>query len=477
LNDLARLIEREPSLTVNLLRLANSAAFSSGREVKTVAQATVMLGSRVIRNISIAHAVTALRKITDVGNFDIAAFWSDSLRRACSALVLARVAGYEDPSEAFTVGLIQDLGVLLFATSGHGDRIQTLRGLPAYERIKGEVEVTGKSHMEEFVALARAWGLPKDLVDAVSMHHSDSPGPLDRRTARLSQLARAADLIADITQTRAATDTLARARALLAQTESRAPLDLQKIVDLVAQEMVSQSRDLDIRIEQQPAFEELMDSANQALVRISLSYEQLTQRLEQLLAEKEDLAKKLATSNAALQRLATTDPLTSVGNRRLFTEALGAAVAELATGRPSTLIVLDLDHFKWINDAHGHSIGDDVLVAVATRLVAHVRVGDTIGRLGGEEFGILLPGCNRADGLIVAARLRSALRDERVRCRDGTVLEVTGSFGGVTLTQDIAADDALRIADEAMYEAKIGGRDRVIWVDPIVVSRPDAEPT
>jgi len=248
LNDLARLIEREPSLTVNLLRLANSAAFSSGREVKTVAQATVMLGSRVIRNISIAHAVTALRKITDVGNFDIAAFWSDSLRRACSALVLARVAGYEDPSEAFTVGLIQDLGVLLFATSGHGDRIQTLRGLPAYERIKGEVEVTGKSHMEEFVALARAWGLPKDLVDAVSMHHSDSPGPLDRRTARLSQLARAADLIADITQTRAAADTLARARALLAQTESRAPLDLQKIVDLVAQEMVSQSRDLDIRM-------------------------------------------------------------------------------------------------------------------------------------------------------------------------------------------------------------------------------------
>lgn len=464
LSDIARLIEREPSLTVNLLRLANSPAFTTGREVKSVGQATVLLGARVIRNIAVAHAVSALRRTVDIGSFDTSTFWEDSLRRACAASLIARHTGYPDASEAFTVGLIQDLGVLVIAMQGHGDRLQSMRMAPSHERRRVEVELCGYDHADHFVALARAWGLPRDLIEAVAFHHLDEPPTQDPRTRRLIDIARVADLVADIAQTRATGDTILRASDALSALEPPARTELGRLVDQIAEEMAVQSRDIDIRIAQQPTFESLMEGANQALVRISYSYEELTQKLEQLLREKEALAQKLVAMNEELHRLATTDPLTHISNRRAFSEALLEALAQASlTGGVTTLITLDLDHFKQINDGHGHLVGDDVLVGVATRLAATLRDGDLVGRMGGEEFAILLRGCDSAEGSRIAENLRVALSGDPIRCRDGVAVIVTGSFGGVTVRGPVTADFAMRLADEALYESKEEGRDRVTW--------------
>lgn len=466
LPELGRLIDKEPTLTLNLLKLANSAAYSTGREVRSVGQATMLLGARAIRNIAVAHTVRAMSERVDTGAFDARLFWEDSLRRACAALVIARQAGYEDPSEAFTVGLIQDLGVLMMAATRPeaSGRLQRLRGEPAAARICGEAELSGRAHSEIFVSLGRAWGLPPDLVDAVAFHHADVVALPDRRTNRLAQIARAADLIADITQTQGAGDTVLRARAIIGQLESRAPLGVDALVDATVAEMAAQSKDLEIRIEVQPSYQELMEGANKALLQTNLSYEELTQRLEQALRDKEELAVQLGKTNEALRRLATTDPLTGVGNRRSFAEAIGRLLGELAEhGQPLTIISLDLDHFKRVNDQFGHAAGDDVLIAVAQRLLANLRGEDVVGRLGGEEFGILLPKCSERDGRVVAERLRLALRVLPVRCRDGTLVSVTGSFGALTVRQVASADAVLRAADAAMYASKTGGRDRVTW--------------
>ncbi len=465
LADVARLIEREPSMTINVLRLANSPAFSTGREVKSVGQATVWLGARVIRNISVAYAVTTLRAAGNVGTFDRASFWEDSLRRACAALVLAREAGYEDPSEAFTVGLIQDMGVLVMAIQGQGDRMQAMRMAPGHERRRSEVEATGKHHAEHFVALGRSWGLPRDLVEAVTLHHSDAPHSTDKRIAHLAQVARVADKLADITQTGAHSDTIVRGRKALDALQSKRRLELDQLVDKVAAEMDVQGRDLDIRISQQPTFEALVESANHALVRISYSYEELTQKLEQLLREKEELANLLAQTNAELNRLATTDSLTGIMNRRAFAEALDTRLREASRSHnPTTLLIIDLDRFKNVNDEFGHQVGDDVLVGVATRLVAALRLTDVVARLGGEEFVVLLNDCDHLDGFKVAERLREATRVP-MTCRGGFELAVTASIGGVTVRGPTTSDLILRLADEAMYQSKEDGRDRVSWSD------------
>lgn len=463
LADIARLIEREPSLTVNLLRLANSAAFATGREVKSVGQATVLLGARVIRNISVAHAITTLRADVDVGSFDRATFWEDSLRRACAALVLARQAGFEDPSEAFTVGLIQDMGVLVLAMQGHGDRMQALRSAPGRERRRAEVEATGRHHGEHFIGLGRSWGLPRDLVEAVSLHHAEAGHSADPRTRRLGQLARVGDELADITQTNASSDTIVRARQSLDALESKSRLQIDQLVDLTAKEMEVQSRDLDIRITAQPTFESLVEVANQALVRISYSYEELTQQLERLLREKDELAQQLAEKNAELQRLATTDSLTGVLNRRSFAQALETRLLEVRhSGAPTTLLFADLDFFKQVNDVHGHQAGDVVLVEVAKRLVESLRLTDLVGRLGGEEFAVLLNDCDRVDGHNVGERLRQAVK-QPVTLPSRVELTPTASIGGVTVRGPMTPDLALRLADEAMYQAKLTGRDRLSW--------------
>ena len=169
----------------------------------------------------------------------------------------------------------------------------------------------------------------------------------------------------------------------------------------------------------------------------------------------------LAFRNARLlgenERLATRDSLTGLANRRLFDESLQREVARaqrLAT--PLSLLVLDVDHFKQVNDTYGHQTGDAVLREVADALVANTKNYDVAARYGGDEFVVLLPGCSRDDALRVAERVRHGI------ARAVGEAPVTISAGVATVPDN--ATDAERLmaaADAALYDAKRTGRDRV----------------
>ena len=456
LSERARLIEREPTLTANLLRLANSAAFFSGHEVKDVGQATVRLGARVIRNIAVTHALTAVRGHANLGGFDEAACWEDSLRRACTALVLAREIGFADPSEVFTVGLIQDMGVLALAMLGHGERLQAVRTQPGHERRRVEIEASGRHHAEHFIALGRSWGLPRDLVEAVSLHHADAPFSTDPRTRRLAEIARVADEVADITQSRAHPEALTRAKAGLSTLASKGRLELARIVDTAAEEMDVQCRDFDVRIGAQPSF------ASWAEEPIELvTHEMAVHRLERLQTERDELAQRVAVAHAEAERLAQRDPLTGVLGRLSFIDAIAKRLhTAMGSGKSTSLIVVALDHFKRVN-ARGHQVGDEVLVELARRLAEHVRLTDMVGRLDGDTLGVLLE-CDRVDGPRIGERLRLVVRRPIV-LGSGIELQTTASMGGMTVRGPSSADTMLRLADEAMQLAKAHGRDRVKW--------------
>lgn len=165
-----------------------------------------------------------------------------------------------------------------------------------------------------------------------------------------------------------------------------------------------------------------------------------------------------------LRRLATTDVLTGLSNRRHFLER---AAQELGRVRrydtPSAFIMLDIDHFKRINDTWGHATGDDVLRRMALVLGAAVRETDLVGRLGGEEFGVLLPETGLEPALALAERLREAVTEEEVPV-EGERLRFSASFGVTLLhADDETVDMPMARADAALYAAKFAGRNRVKW--------------
>lgn len=163
---------------------------------------------------------------------------------------------------------------------------------------------------------------------------------------------------------------------------------------------------------------------------------------------------------ARLTRLAHADPLTGALNRRGLDDAFPEAASASATA-PLSVVLADIDHFKSINDTHGHAIGDLVLKHVTNLLGGVVRAGDAVVRYGGEEILLVLPGVTRAHAEVVAERARLAVRMTPLRA-PLSVVHVTVSLGVAERREGESRDGVITRADKALYRAKDQGRDRVI---------------
>ncbi|WP_409341993.1 GGDEF domain-containing protein [Paenibacillus sp. MBLB4367] len=172
----------------------------------------------------------------------------------------------------------------------------------------------------------------------------------------------------------------------------------------------------------------------------------------------------LNRSTATLMKLKDAsgkDFLTGLNNRRSFNTAYQAALARVyAGGQPLSLLLLDIDYFKQINDTYGHGAGDAVLSQFGRMLSGMTRNQDTISRIGGEEFSVLLPDCPHDRALDIAERIRQAAESSDFRLQDGKRMIVTVSVG-VASYPNTSAGELLAVADKALYEAKRLGRNRV----------------
>jgi diguanylate cyclase (GGDEF)-like protein len=190
----------------------------------------------------------------------------------------------------------------------------------------------------------------------------------------------------------------------------------------------------------------------------------LEEQARHLLILNTDLAHEVETRKALevdLRILATTDPLTGVYNRRRFQE-LGDYewVREARNHRGLSLLALDIDHFKRVNDEHGHGVGDDTLIRFAQACRTCLRAMDTVGRTGGEEFAILQPETTLAEAVAVAERMRAAVEACVMRSAQGA-FQVTVSIGAVQMQEGEAFEAMMARADLLLYAAKHGGRNQV----------------
>lgn len=165
----------------------------------------------------------------------------------------------------------------------------------------------------------------------------------------------------------------------------------------------------------------------------------------------------------ALCDLSSKDALTGLVNRRSFEMALAREVDRVArSGEPALLLVLDIDHFKSINDNHGHAAGDQVIRAVAQAISQTVRPMDTVARIGGEEFAIILPNCPTTVGITVAERIRARVESLAVTVGEPVPLTTSISIGGAFAPQWVRSSSLIwtERADRQLYRAKAEGRNR-----------------
>ncbi|HEU0305851.1 MAG TPA: GGDEF domain-containing protein [Lysobacter sp.] len=202
-------------------------------------------------------------------------------------------------------------------------------------------------------------------------------------------------------------------------------------------------------------------SENERIIRESR--DQLEQKVSQRTSELSNALNQLADAHARLRESSQRDGLTGLHNRTYFREGFEGLLSQARSGRRLSLLMIDLDHFKQINDRYGHLVGDECLRWSAGIIGQTLRQYNALlARFGGEEFVVALPGMDLESAAGVAEELRTRLRAEPFRCQ-GQTISVTASFGvhAVDTHMKGGVEAALQIADDALYRAKADGRDCV----------------
>lgn len=191
----------------------------------------------------------------------------------------------------------------------------------------------------------------------------------------------------------------------------------------------------------------------------------LADAMAELTAAHAELARahaELAEAHEQLSEKARHDDMTGLLNRESFFDALKGSRRRTDTG---VLLIIDADHFKHINDTHGHAQGDVALLMIAEAIRAGVRSGDIVGRIGGEEFAAFLAGAGEDEALLVAERIRLGVEGLRFSPGEGKYLPLSVSIGAARLRPHLSWSQMMREADSRLYEAKARGRNRVVFED------------
>lgn len=454
-SDLAELAEGDAGFAVRLLSVVNSPIHGFSRRIVNVRQAASLLGARGLQNIALGLCVTGMTPLGPTGEL----LMGLSLRRACAGRRIAELCALPGAADHFATGLLLELGLLMLARD-QIDRVGPLAKTPSNGRIVRERAAGLQPHPLSGGSLGRKWHLPDDMVRAIENHHEKQP--LDAPLAKVAWVSERVSAVFEGGDAPAL-----RGAALSAL--GNLGLDRKASEGLLAElpEKVQQAASAFGRgVGKNPPLEKVLSDANSRLVELNLQYQELVRTMEELLVEKEQLVEQLRTANEHLEELAARDGLTKLLNRRAFME-LGER--ELARARRESaslaLLLFDVDHFKHVNDTHGHPVGDAVLRVVAQTAHSVVPDGEIVGRYGGEEFGVVLRGPHAQHALDLADRLREAIAAALIEA-EGVSVRVTASFGvSRRKADDSGLAELIKRADLALYEAKRGGRNRVVHGD------------
>ena len=450
--EIASIIMSDPSLASKVLKTVNSPFYGLTKQVSTVSQALVILGLQAAKTLALSFSLLTHLKMHERGDFGFnpELFWKRCIYAGVSSRVLARKFNVIQQEEAFLCGLLAPMGMLVL------HRVLPKEFDALFARAKGDYlrlnalcrETFDLTLSEASTLLAEKWQLPPLLAQPILLQLT--PEKCDPSFKPLIEAVSTGLLVAGVFVAEDTARAIATSRQLLADRFYMPPDQIELVLEEISASASEASKALDMHFGKERSYLEILDEAQETLVGLSLRSQKEVQNIQQ----------KVET----LTVKATTDPLTGLANRARFDEFFQEQFRRAYDlERPLSLVFIDIDHFKKVNDTYGHQAGDEVLRRVAKVLRSSVRNTDLVARYGGEEFALVLTEADTTGAAERAEALRAKLEAEVIKFADHVIK--------VTLSAGVAGTDRRRIfthcaqltnvADRAVYAAKGSGRNCV----------------
>ena len=459
--EIAQVISKDPALSGKILRTVNSSFYGRSQTISTVSHAVTILGLQSVKTLVLGFSLVSNLATRKGKGFNHLQYWKRSIYAATAARVIGARVDLVQQEELFVAALLSDIGMLVLDRVLGEEYGELCAKNPTHAALlNAEVETYHMTHAEVGGTLAEQWKLPP-LLHVPIRHHHDPDSVAEPTLRRLAEAIGAAGRCADVFVDENAAPAISAVRQMLLTRYQMPGTEC----DLLLGEISKRTREVaglfEVNIGSPETFENILKRANDALVEMSLRTQQQATELE----KQASTAQVLQQQNEVLKKHATTDPLTGLSNRVTFDAFLQHHfAAALAEGKPLSVVLLDVDRFKTVNDKHGHPAGDQVLKVLGQFVTGMAQDGELAARYGGEEMVLVMPGATRQAASAAAETLRKAVSAKPIPVNRELSLPITASFGVATLEPGSPFREPahlLKAADLALYAAKNAGRNCV----------------
>ena len=497
-NEVVDILRTDPALSSRILKAANSSIVSAGRPTSELKRAAMLLGKKTVTTLALSFSLED-QSLADGGQSKLfQQYWLQSFVTGIASSVLAKKYGCVNADEAFVVGLLSRIG-RLGALSFAGDEYtaamnQSEQSGQEVDRV--DIESLGASCEQLTQNYLAAWNLPDQFRDQIAAMTAsadeDRAGFADTRELKSElqpgELFRLANAAGNLYVGENAGIALATLHELLEGLGPNSGQLLDEVMADILDEFSSYADMLDMPTDSIETAASLRDQAASQLIEITMLANQESQADQSQHSEKPTDASRVGDHADGshdsteqmhcemdwlrrrvddLARQLTIDPMTKVFNRQYFDRQLENVIAKCRTNEvPASLLFVDVNKFKIINDTYGHQAGDSVICTVANALASNVRKDDIVARYGGDEFVVLCQ-TNDTSGLDAQASRLSNQLATLCATHEGQKFPISLAIGGATGIPETASDFARRLlheADLAMYEAKQGGAAPVVRI-------------
>jgi two-component system, cell cycle response regulator len=447
LSEIARVVSQDPALCAKILRTVNSALYANAHAVSSLDQALVILGLRSVKTLILSFSLVGNLANRPTKGFKHTDYWKRSINTASAAKIIASRINLAHAEEAFLAALLADIGMLVL------DNLEQKRyneicsqAREHNQLIELERAAFGITHPEVGAALTVQWKLPPILSTPIAFSHNPA-GAAGTEIRKVAEVIELAGLCADVFINEPAAGAINLVRQTCASRYGMSESACDEMMASISKETKQLASLLEINIGPQLHYEDILAKASEELVILNLLTQQEAADLQQ--------------QNQQLKQQLRTDRLTGLANRTSLEQFLADQFEILDEDRPLSLLIVDVDQFKTINDTHGHLAGDAALQAIAGMLQAHAREQDHAARYGGDEMVMVLPCTTSQEAVEIADQLRKDIA--AARC-DALPSQVTVSIGLATATPRGpvgSPSQLIKAADLAVYAAKAAGRNSV----------------